>query len=240
MTGLVQSLQDRLDSVEAKATAAEATVKALTKERDSVNYQLSIMNETGEDLLDKIQLLEEQRDDFKRKWVASEKRYEEESQQWKAKQEPKKDVLPESRSTSKGVGRLDLFDNSFRFVSGTSGPIRSTSDIRNSETIQTAIETPEEDHESECNNSTILHHVIEKGNDLPGEVGIAMEDKQPNAIQQSIGLPQDLTYLSNLDVSSLSSRQAELSPNLCIDEQPNRAAQEYRGSEDRAPSTAGY
>jgi len=219
VTGLVHTLQDRLDAVEGKATAAEATIKALTKERDAANWQLNLLTETSENLLDKIQLVEEQRDDFRRKLVALEKRYEQESQQWKSKQEPKDDIVPKSQSTIKRVGTLDLFDNSFRFVSGTTGPIRSTSDIRDSAAIQNALENPEEDYESECNNSTVLHHNVEEGNMLPQEVSIGQaEDKEPKALQPptgvTIGVTQDLTKLSNLDVSLHSSHQCELSPDL--------------------------
>lgn len=190
--------------MESKVIAAEATVKALTRERDSANYQISIMNETGEDLLDKIQLLEEQRDDFKRKWVALEKRYEQESQEWKSKPAPKIDILPLSGSATKRIGTLGLFDESLRFVSGaSSGPIRSASDIRTSEAIQKALELPEEDCDSECNNSTVLHHVVEGGNSLPQEVNIGLvEDQEPKDIQQSTGVTEEWTYVSKADVSS--------------------------------------
>lgn len=183
------------------------------------------MTETAESLLDKIQLLEEQRDDFKRKLVALEKRYEQESKGWKSKQESKNDILPESRSTTKRVGTLDLFDNSFRFVSGKSGPIRSTSDIRDSEAIQKALENPVEDYESECNNSTVLHHVVEEGNNLPQEVSIGqVEDKEPKADQQTTSVPQDLTNVSNVDVSFRSPFNASCHLTFFIDEQPRRAA----------------
>lgn len=276
MTELVQSLRKRLDSVEGKATAAEDTIKALTKERDGANFQVSLVSETAEGLLDKIQLLEKQRDDFKRrwldaqkqceesettealldkvqlledqrndfkrkwvelqeqhekceiteglrdkiqlleeqrddferKWVALQKQYEEEALQWKPKQEPKNDILPRSGSgsASKRVGNLDLFDNSFRFVSGKSGPIRSTSDIRHSEGVQNAYEIPVEDHESEEDNSTVLHHVVEEDNSLPQAVSIGkVEDNEPKAPQQTPGIPQELTQVTNVDVSSHSS-----------------------------------
>ena len=224
ITGLVQSLQGRVDAVETKATAAEATVEALTRERDAANHQLNLIAETGEELLDRIQLVEEQRDDFKRKLIALQERYDQESQQWKAEQAAKKSIQIDSCSTAKRINKLDLFDNSFRFVSSASGPVRSTSDIRHSEAIRKALETPEEEYDSEANNSTVLHHVIEKDNILPQEVDIGqMEDKEPEAIQ-STGLPQDFTRVSSPDVSFRVPINSSHQLTLRTDERPRRAA----------------
>ena len=108
---------------------------------------------------------------------------------------------PSSRGKDKRASEPHSFQSDFRFVSGESGPIRSTSDIRDSLAIRKALEesTNQLGVDSDWSQGTVQRHVIPEGNSRTEDLtdGQVRGGETPH---HSANTTQDFTNLSFVDV----------------------------------------